>query len=59
MAKNNTYACAKEKCEWRTKINYSLGFCMLVNCPYKKCYKFGGGKSKNDIVRTEQIKKKP
>jgi hypothetical protein len=58
MAKNNTHACVKEKCEWRTKINNSLGFCMLVNCPYKKRY-IGGGKSKNDTIRTEQIKKKP
>lgn len=51
------YACFKKNCEWLTRINDNTGFCMLVSCPYKKCYRWGG-KSKNDTIRTEQTEKK-
>lgn len=50
------FACFKKNCEWLTKINDNEGFCMLISCPYKKCYRWGG-KSKNDTKGTEQTKK--
>lgn len=51
------FACFKKNCEWLTKINDNEGFCMLVSCPYRKFYRWGG-KSKNDTERIEQTERK-